>query len=159
AYPKVAEFRSDLARSLHELSGPLFKDGRREEGLRSAQDAVRHQQTVVALKPKDAAASQALQAYRLGHLGMLVDTGDHAAAAKAVTDGLDATPRREDHRLAGLLARCLAVVQKEEKLPEAKREELARAYGDQAMTLLRRAVTAGFNDVNYLKTTADFDAL
>src|SRR2546430_13854932 len=50
-----------------------------------------------------------------------------------------------DLRLAGLLARCLALVQKEEQLPEGKREELARAYGDQAMTLLRRAVTAGLD--------------
>src|SRR5262249_4053696 len=127
------------------------------------QDALRHQQTLIALQPKETAARQALHQYRLSYVGLLVDAGDHAAAAQAVTatgDDPGSSPaRREEYRIAGPLARWAARAQKDEKLPQAKREELARTYGDQVLVLLRRAVAAGFNDVSYLKTTADFDAL
>ena len=157
AFPKVLEFRGDLARSLHELGQQLFDNEDEPEGVAYAVQAVRRQEELVKLKPADTTAQQVLVQYRLSHMSMLVETGAYADAAAAVADAVKAD--RDEHRVAAVLARCAGLAQKDSKLPEARRNELAHAYGDRAMELLRRARQAGFKDQGYLKNNKDFDSL
>jgi serine/threonine-protein kinase len=162
AYPTVAEFRRQLASSLHVLAKQLFENDDQAEALRDVRKAITRQQDLVRAAPADAAAAAKLLEYRLDLLFMLVETGDHAAAVSE-TNGLDSlkTPSagRDNQQIAGLLARCVALVQKDGKLSEAHRQELARNYGDRAMAFLRRTREAGFTDVNALKNSRDFDPL
>src|SRR5262249_2240829 len=65
---------------------------------------------------------------------------------------------QEYHRAAGLLARCVPLAEKDDKLSEEKGKELAQAYGKQAVELLRRAVEKGFKDAAGLKKDPAFAA-
>jgi len=166
AFPKVLDYRGDLARGLHDLAEQLFENEDEAEALRIAHDAVEVQQELVKLDPKDAAAQKTLLAYRLARLVMLVETGDHATAAAEAADSWSGPipPERpkvghEDHRVAALLARCVVLAQKDKRLSEASRKELAQVYGDQAMEFLQRARGAGFRDLSYLNNSKDFDPL
>jgi tetratricopeptide (TPR) repeat protein len=47
---------------------------------------------------------------------------------------------------ACLVLQCVKLVQKDARLADAKRKELARNYADRAVELLRQAVKAGWND-------------
>ena len=45
------------------------------------------------------------------------------------------------------------------RLPDPERQELARRYADQAMDLWRSAVSQGFKDVRFLKTSPALELL
>jgi len=160
AFPKVADYRGELAKNLHDLAEQLFEYEDEAEALRRARDAVKWQQELVKLKPADAAAQQTLVAYRLARIVMLLAAADHATAAAEATDGWnEAKARREDQRVAALLARCVILAQKDRNLPETRRKELTQAYGDRAMEFLGRARKAGLMDVDSLNNSRDFDPL
>jgi tetratricopeptide (TPR) repeat protein len=97
----------------------------------------------------------------LGLAQALVELDDHAGAAAAVADLVKAAPPgwSEQTAAAACLARCAGLAAKDEKLAASKREELARAYGDRAVELLRQAFAAGHKDVDALKNSKDFDPL
>jgi tetratricopeptide (TPR) repeat protein len=157
AFPKVVEFRGDLARSLHDLGQQLFDNEDEAEGVRYAAQAVQRQEELLKLRPADATAQQALVQYRLSHMSMLVETGAYTEAAAAVSDA--SKQHRDEHRMAAILARCAGLAQKDSKLPEARRNELAHTYGDRALELLGRAQHAGFKDRSYLNNNKDFDSV
>jgi tetratricopeptide (TPR) repeat protein len=157
AFPKVADFRGDLARSLHDLAEQLFENEEEAEGVHCARDAAQRQEELIKLKPTDVAAQQVLVSYRLSYMAMLVQTGSYVEAAAQASD--TAKLRREEHRAAALLSRCLTLAQKDEELPEARRQQLAQAYGDRAMELLQQARSGGFKNQGYLNSNRDFDAI
>jgi hypothetical protein len=153
----VADFRGDLARSLHDLAQQLFEQEDEAEGVRYARLAVQRQEELVKLKAADAPAQQALLQFRLSQMNMLVETGAYSDAAAAAAEA--SKQRREEHRVAAILARCAGLAQKDRKLPEARRGELVQNYGDRALELLRRARQAGFKDRSYVNNNKDFDSL
>jgi eukaryotic-like serine/threonine-protein kinase len=157
AFPRVVEFRGDLARSLHDLAKQLFDNEDEAEGIRYAGLAVQRQEDLIKLKPADRAVQQVLVQYRFTQMTMLVETGAYADAAAAASEAAKAA--RDEHRLAAILARCAGLAQKDNKLPEARRSELAQGYGDRALELLRRARHAGFKDLASLNNNKDFDPL
>ncbi len=90
-------------------------------------------------------------------MSMLVETGAYADAATVASDA--AKSGREGQRVAAILARCAGLAQKDSKLPEARRNELAQTYGDRVLELLRQARQAGFKDRGYLNNNKDFDSV
>src|SRR5262249_10552380 len=72
-----------------------------------------------------------------------LDLGDHAAAARAGADLPRLFPdRQEAHDRAALqLARCVPVADRDTRLDEGKRKEVAAGYAAQARRLLREAIT------------------
>jgi hypothetical protein len=57
------------------------------------------------------------------------------------------------------LALCGPLAEKDDKLLDAKRKELAQSYGDRAMAMLRQAVKNGYKDVTHMKKDTDLDSL
>ena len=78
---------------------------------------------------------------------------DHAAADRTAAELEKSAPVAWPGfaEAAAAAAGCAALAEKDEKLPAAKRKALARAYGDRAMALLRKAAAAGFKDADRLK--------
>jgi hypothetical protein len=91
----------------------------------------------------------------------LLDLGEHAVAAEAAADLVRVafTPADDAYKAAACFARCIALAEKDTKLPQDRRKELARSYGDRAMEALRQAVANGYKDIAQLQKDKDLDAL
>ena len=86
---------------------------------------------------------------------------NHAKLAKAAAGFPEMFPERGEGcaRAAGLLARCVTLAQRDEKLPVERRDQLARQYEDDALRLLRRAVDEGFSATDELRKASEFQSL
>jgi len=86
---------------------------------------------------------------------------DREEVAKAIGEWLKVAPANWPHfaRLAGVLAQGVTQVQSDENLTDSQRKSLTAAYGDQAMSMLHRAVAAGYKDVDQLKNDVSFRPL
>jgi hypothetical protein len=100
------------------------------------------------------------QAY-LGQADAELELNRHADAALAIAELANLLPPQSADwpRLAGTLARAVDAAASDEVLPPAKRQDLARRYGDQAIDLLRKAIRAGYKDVEALQQSITFAPL
>jgi tetratricopeptide (TPR) repeat protein len=57
------------------------------------------------------------------------------------------------------LSKCVAIVQKNDRMTKADRARAMRFYADEAMKLLRDAVAKGYDDAAHMKQDKDLDAL
>jgi serine/threonine-protein kinase len=91
----------------------------------------------------------------------LLDLGEYAGAADAAADltRIAFEPAGDAYKAAGFFARCVPLAQKDAKLSEAQRKELAKSYGDRAVGALRQAVAKGYKDAAHLKKDTDLDPL
>jgi serine/threonine-protein kinase len=80
-----------------------------------------------------------------------------AAAEELARLGLDAGA--DSYAAARALAACASRVEKESELTPAQRATRARSYADQAMELLRQALTRGYKDAAHLQKDADLAPL
>jgi hypothetical protein len=112
-------------------------------------------------EPQNAAVRRSLCSHYLGLAQTLLDVNDHAAAADIIAQLVKNAPAgwSDQHLAAACLARAADVAAKDEKLPEAKRAELAQTYSGKAMELLRQGAARGFKDADFLARTKDFAAL
>ena len=129
------------------MGWPIGGGARREPrpGIEDGERAVRHQQAALKLLPSNPAYGRALgQHYRVLAEAQL-RLGDHAAAARAAAEMPRPSPpdERADRFAAGVLARCIPLAERDSALPAEKREALARAYGNQAMALVRQGSRRG----------------
>jgi tetratricopeptide (TPR) repeat protein len=91
------------------------------------------------------------------HAGLL-EQKDAVRTAQTYRDlGWDAPVDAYD--AACLLSLCIAIAAKHDKLDDQQRKEAAQFYGDVAMTLLRDAVSKGYQDVPNMKKDTDLDPL
>jgi hypothetical protein len=127
--------------------------------------AIRYQGEVVAVSPADVKARQALQSYHSGLLKVLGHLRDHAAISRVVKAyapllrAAGSSAAEKFVEAAERVARCLPLAEKDKGLSAEKRREVTRAYGEQAMGLLREAVQRGYRDADRLRTAADLQPL
>jgi tetratricopeptide (TPR) repeat protein len=143
--PGVPALVNELGRTSANLAELLLHQGRPAEAREQGERAVRHQQAAVKLLPRQPAYRSALgQHYRV-LAEALVRLRDHAAAAQAAAEMARPSGPDEgvDRFAAGILARCIPLAEQDSALAVEKREALARAYGDQAMALLRQGFRRG----------------
>jgi tetratricopeptide (TPR) repeat protein len=78
------------------------------------------------------------------HLGQ----GEHAEASAAADQLAEAAVdlAKDRYKAACVLAGCVPLAAKDAKLPEARRQELAKEYADRALAVLRQAVADGYKD-------------
>ncbi len=88
----------------------------------------------------------------------LLEQEDAVHAALAVGD-LGYDPPADAYDAACLLSRCVRRVSKHDKLDDKERQQAAQFYGDEAMKLLRAAVSKGFKNVAHMKKDTDLDPL
>jgi hypothetical protein len=135
---------NELGRTSGSLAEFLGRHGRLAEAREYAERAVRRQQAALKLLPRHPAYERALARHYRCLAEAVVRLGDHAAAARAARE----TPRTSgpdewDRFWAGILARCIPLAEQDSTLAAEESEALARAYGDEAMALLRQGSRRG----------------
>jgi eukaryotic-like serine/threonine-protein kinase len=143
-----------------------LRDRKDQKGMAEAlRDAIRYQGEVADGAPGDEGQRRLLASYHVALLDVLHRQRDHAGLSRAAK-AYEPVLRRagpsaggEFVQAAKLVARCVALAEEDEGLPEAKRKELMRAYGDQAMGLLREAVGRNYRDAARLRDAADLQPL
>jgi hypothetical protein len=87
--------------------------------------------------------------------------GAHAEASAAADQLAQGhfEPAKDRYKAACVLAGCTPLAAKDAKLPEARRQELAKEYADRAVAALRQAVADGYRDAAQLRKDPDLDPL
>jgi tetratricopeptide (TPR) repeat protein/tRNA A-37 threonylcarbamoyl transferase component Bud32 len=149
AFATEVAFRAQLAQAVGRLGSVRLQLERSAEARTAFADAVREQKAVLAERrqPADRAA---LEKFAAAEVESLVRAGDHAGAAAAVfgyagkaTGTAPDAPLLPPVQAATFLARCMAAVEKDPKIPATDRNPVVQRYGDDAMGYLRRAVETG----------------
>jgi serine/threonine-protein kinase len=162
ANPAVTDYQSDLAHTYFALGGLQAQTGKPAAAAASFQRAVERQRVVVLVAPRPA-EHRALSRY-LARLGAAQRQQRQPAEAlgsyREAVALLEKLPTADDlYELARARAACsLLAGQGKAKLTpaeEAQQKEDARL----AMDALRRAVAAGFRDVDRLARDPEWDAL
>src|SRR5262249_20735003 len=130
------------------------------EARKYLRQAIQQQQKALTIESQPA-YRQALYLHYQGLIEVAISAEDHAEAAQTVAELVKAVPAEvtDYPRCVGFLARCVALAGKDEALPEARRKELARRYGDQALDLLKKAIARGYKDAAYLRQSPDLEPL
>ncbi len=84
----------------------------------------------------------------------LLEQADAVLTAETRRD-LGWDPPTDAYDPAGFLSWCIPLVANHDRLNARQRQEAARLYDDQAMKLLRDAVSKGYKDVPHLKKDTD----
>jgi serine/threonine-protein kinase len=159
--PKAAAPRALLGAVLNNLADVVQGRGESEEACKLLKAAIGHQRAALALEPRNQLSRQHLRNHYANLTRALLELGDHAAAARAAAELPQASPRgwRENPLAAEFLTRCAALAEKDSRLAEDQRRELAQDYAGRAVDLLRQAVAKGFKDMEYLKKSSKLRAL
>jgi tetratricopeptide (TPR) repeat protein len=134
-YPSVGYFRGRLVGALVDL-GDVIRDGRPKEAEAAYREAILLFEPVPD-RTKPVPRARVVNGAWEGLADVVLNQGDHTAAARAAEDWLRAAPNWEAQpRAAAILVRAAAAAAKDSKLPEAVRRELAGANGARADELL-----------------------
>jgi hypothetical protein len=159
------EWQFRMVAAYQNLAGVLMEGQQGAKAAAALREAIRHQRAIVAREPGAAAQHELLASYYVGLLTALQLARDHAGASKCAAEytallrEMGQAGWRERVRTAGVLARCVRMVEDDKAVPAAQRPVLARTYGDEAMALLKDAVARGYRDVQQLQTAAAFQSL
>ncbi len=87
--------------------------------------------------------------------------GDRSAALAAATKRRDLGWDRavDAYHAACMLAQCVPIVEKDDKLDAPKRQAEVQFYADEAMIMLQDAVAKGYRDIEHIKTDVNLDTL
>jgi serine/threonine protein kinase len=104
------------------------------------------------------------QFYR-NHLSLLTEVyagllqPDDAVRTGETNRDLGWDPPSDAYDAACFLSLCIPIVSKHDKLDKKQRTEAAQFYADEAMKMLRDAVSKGFKDTAHMKQDKDLDPL
>jgi serine/threonine-protein kinase len=91
----------------------------------------------------------------------LLELSEHAGAALAAADlvRIAFDPANDAYKAAGFFSRCIPRAERDSKLSEGRRQELARSYAEQSLAALRQALAKGYKNLTQLKKDKDLDPL
>ncbi len=160
-FPEVIDYRNAVAGTLFNLANLA---GRRRDfaaARRFLDEAVPHHEAALQGNPK---RSDYRQFYRNNLLelsrtyaGQADRPGALAVATKGHNLGWD--PAVDAYGAACMLAQCIPIVERDDKLPAARRQAEIAFYADQAMAMLRDALAKGYKDAGQMQTDKDLDPL
>jgi tetratricopeptide (TPR) repeat protein len=145
AVPSEPGYQSNLAYLDWSLGNLLRDTGQAQEAEKAYSQAVAIGETMAAKYPGNAGYTAPLSTYVGALAENLLHQGKHAEAAKLAGKIPDAMPKDANgyQSAALVLARCMALADKDAKLPEADRKAVAQAYADRARELLQEAARRG----------------
>jgi tetratricopeptide (TPR) repeat protein len=160
-FPNRSDFRSNLPRTYVSLARLQVQQGNWAAAKRLLLEGQPHPVAALKANPRHPAYREVYR-YHLSVLTMmhagLLDQENAVRTAAACRDlGFDAPA--DAYWAASGLSQCVPVVAKHDKLDAKQRKEAAQFYGDQAMKLLRDAVSKGYKDVPHMKKDTDLDPL
>jgi serine/threonine-protein kinase len=148
AYATVPEYQSMAGGTRSNLADLLSEQGEHAEARRLVEQAIRHQQAALKAKPKHPTYRRFLRNHYAVRTEILIRQGDHAEAVRSAREVAGVLPADgQGHwRAALLVAQCVPLAEKDTKLTESQRQELAEQYGRQAVALLRQGMGKGYTD-------------
>jgi serine/threonine-protein kinase len=157
ADPKRAGSHSRLARVQHALASILLTEHKPAEARSLLEEAVAEQWTAFTLQPTEPNFPVLYRLHCDGLADALLALRAHEGLAKLARDF--AGGWQGSFRAAELTARCVTFAGADDKLPAARRKELAEQYAGQAMGLLARAVRQGLNKARPLADSPHLEPL
>jgi tetratricopeptide (TPR) repeat protein len=160
-FPAGSDYHNLLANALEALAE--LAQARKEfaEARKLLEDALPHNHEALQARPRDpyfrACFRSTLQTLAEVHLAQ----GEHAEASAAAGQLAEAAVdlAKDRYKAACVLAGCVPLAAKDNKLPEARRQELARGYAGRAVAALRQAVADGHRDAAQLRKDPALDPL
>jgi eukaryotic-like serine/threonine-protein kinase len=153
--------QSDLAATLNDLSLLLMDRGEVAKARRLLEEAVEHQQLALQAQPRHPPYRQFLRHHYANLAKALGRLGEHVELARVAEKLSEVFPENPAgwYEAAGALALCVSLTAKDATQTPGQRDELAKAYADRAIRMLRTAVQKGFKDAGHLKQNPDLDPL
>jgi serine/threonine protein kinase/Flp pilus assembly protein TadD len=160
-FSTLPDYQNDLAISLNSLADLANARRKYRDACRLLAEALPHCQAALRANSKQPFYRSVYRTHWQVLAEARLGLGEHAAAAAATQKMLrfGHEPVKDGYNGARFLALCVALADKDTKLPEGKRRQLARAYGERAMAQLRQAVAKGYKDVGHMKQDKDLDSL
>jgi hypothetical protein len=120
-----------------------------------------HFQAALKADPKNPTFRMGYRDHLVALAQNLLGLADHARFAATADDlaGFGYDPAGDTYHAACLLCRCVPLADKDARLAEVRRKELARSYADRALALLRQAVARGYKDTARMKQNPDLKPL
>jgi tetratricopeptide (TPR) repeat protein len=153
-WPDHAPEERDGARAARDLAAVLLRLGRLDEARRLAEEAL----AAEVQGPAERASGRVVALLTLADIAAAQQ--DHARVTSACRELLPLRAGAAEYRrAAGLAAGALAGIARDGDLDGSQRAELGAAASDCALTLLERAVEAGFDDLENLRSAGDLEPL
>ncbi len=155
------DFRNELAATLGDL-GRLLRDDKDLLGARRVlEEALAHHQAALRALPENPVFRSAYRRNRALLADTLLRMTEHAGAATAAAELLEASGATPGDAFAAgkALARCAAQVRGDSRLSEGQRHEQAAGYAERAVAALRQAFASGFKETAQLKADPDLEPL
>jgi serine/threonine-protein kinase len=160
-FPTVTHYQCMLGTTLYGLAD-LAHDRKEHATAHQLLERARpYLQKALEDYPRNGYYRQAFSAHRELLASTLLDLGEHVGTAEAAADlaRIAFEPADDAYKAAGFFCRCSALAEKDTKLPQARRQELAGSYAEQALAALRQALAKGYKDLANLKKDKDLDPL
>jgi serine/threonine protein kinase len=160
-FPKVLDYRNGLAGTLFNLANAANVRRDFAAARRLLDEAFPYHREVLQANPRNSE----YRSYYRNSLVVLAQScaglGDRPAALAATTKRHDLgwDPAVDAYEAAGMLAHCVPIVEKNDKLDATKRHAEKQFYADQAIAILRDAVAKGYRDIEHMKKDKTLDAL
>jgi tetratricopeptide (TPR) repeat protein len=160
-FPTVADYQNELAGTMVNLAGLNRERKELQAARRLLEEALPHHRAALKANPRHPEFRQFYRNNRWMQTLVLLALGDHRAASATAEQLAQAAVDRigDTYNAACLLAQCVLLAEKDDKLSEARRKERVQQYGDRALKLLQQAVKDGFKDVQRLKKDSDLAPL
>src|SRR5262249_53598078 len=155
--PNKPEPHSWLGAALNNHASILREQGKLDEARQLLVRAITHQRAALNVTPQHPTYRQFLRNHYVSLAHVLVLLRAHAAATKTIDESSERFPG--DYAAARLLARCVSLAENDEKLKDERRLQLADAYGQRAVEILREAARRGWLGAQHMKKAPDLDPL
>jgi tetratricopeptide (TPR) repeat protein len=154
-------FQLGRGEALHNLADLLRKRGRFDEALPLAVHAVEQLGRVYREDVLDPQSQRALSCAFWNLCALELDQRDYRAAAEAVAGLRQVEHSGYDEALesARFLSRCASLCANDRSISDSERDRLTRAYQDQAVESMQRAVTEGYRDDLDLEASSTYAPL
>jgi tetratricopeptide (TPR) repeat protein/predicted Ser/Thr protein kinase len=159
--PGELDYRCDLAKTMVSLAELAHMRRDTTAARQLLEEARPHTDKALEAGPSWPYYKEVFRDHRQLLAVLRLQVGDHASAAEAAAElaRVAPEPAKDAYNAASFFSRCIMLAEKDRQLSEARRQELAKSYGDQAVQTLRQALAKGYKDIAHLQKDKDLDPL
>jgi tetratricopeptide (TPR) repeat protein len=160
-FPNVPDYQNDVGNTLDELAELARRRKDYPAARRLLEEAQPYLQKALDANPHHPFYREVYSDTRRVLAATLLELGEHTATAEAACElaRVAYDPANDAYKAASFLSRCVPLAERDSKLPEPRRKELARSYADRAMEALRQGVAKGYKDAAHIQKDKDLNPL
>ncbi len=160
-FPNHPDIRSSAAGSFGNLARLCNQRGDFKTAKAYLEEALPHHEAALRSNPRHPSYRQFFQHYLVALVHAEAGLRDQAAAVRAAEKLRDLgwDPPGDAYDAGRALARCILIVDKDDKLDAAKRQADVQFYGDQALAVLRVAIAKGYTNAEQVNQDKGLDTL